>query len=208
MVKIQKPTVLIVLVTFLLFAMFTGVNLFAQGQTSPTPTITATPTNHPTSSPTGTHNPTATPTASPLPTHAPTSSSTAGPTGTPTIAPTHMPTVSPLVPGEINWNVWGWVLGGLVALLALLLIAWAVYRSRHDHYRHPAQDIHGRISSEDASDTHTYTTGTTRRAYSDDLTNRSCHPKDTVEKRIKTETNRFHPDDLNRRLYPEDNENS
>ncbi|MDR0373698.1 MAG: hypothetical protein LBI79_09175 [Nitrososphaerota archaeon] len=197
MAKIQKSLALTVLMTLLVFAMFAAANLFVQGQASPTPT--SMPTDHPTSSPTGTHSPTGTPTTSPSPTSP--------------LVPTHTPPVTPSVSapgvGGVDWNTWGWVVGGLIALLALLLIAWAVYRSRHSHYRHPAQDIHGRINTEEANTRRTYTTEkNTQRAYSDDLNRRNLRPEDSVERRVRTETDRLHTDDIDRRLYSEDSETS
>ena|GEM_PF-1467400 len=65
----------------------------------------------------------------PLPTHLPTVTPTASPTVTPTITvpPTIIPTV---IPSGVDWNYWGWVIGGLIALLALGAIAWAVLRGR------------------------------------------------------------------------------
>jgi hypothetical protein len=226
---------LTVLMSLLVFAAFTAANLIAQDQAQPiyTPqptehaTSIPTGTHHPTSEPTGTHHPTSEPTGTHRPTPTETSPTPTETNASPSPTETHVPTmtVSPSPGGAgvggVNWNMWGWIIGGLIALLAILLIAWAVYHSRHHSYRHPPQDIHGHTNPDQADRRQTYTTQqrqytnpdktyttnqTTQRIYSEDL-NRSDlnRPQDNIEQRIKTESSRT-TDDIDKRLYPEDTE--
>ncbi|MDR0471908.1 MAG: hypothetical protein LBH79_09365 [Nitrososphaerota archaeon] len=215
MAKIQKSLALTVLMSLLVLAAFTAANLFVQSQDIPTPL----PTDHPTSEPTGTHHPTSSPTGTHNPTASPTPNQTYVGSPTPTMTtPTTYPTTG------VNWNMWGWLIGGLVALLAILIIAWAVYRGRHNRYHHPNQDIHGHTNPEQAHQRQTYpteekrqpyTTQNTQRTYSEDINRR---PQDTIEKRTTTETDRIQSsiddtarhqtNDIDKRLFPEDTENT
>ncbi|MCL2359934.1 MAG: hypothetical protein LBH74_01860 [Nitrososphaerota archaeon] len=230
MAKIQKSLALTVLMSLIVFGAFTAANLIAQDQAQPI--FTPAPTDHPTSIPTGTHHPTSEPTGTHSPTPTETSPTPTGTHASPTVSPTASPnqtiptiTVSPspggVGIGGVNWNMWGWIIGGLIALLAILLIAWAVYHSRHNSYRHPPQDIHGHTNPEEA-DRRTYTTtqqrqytnpdktyvnDTTSRTYSGDINRRDLHPEDTIDRRIKTGSNRV-TDDIDRHLYSEDTDTS
>jgi len=221
MAKIQKSLALTVLMSLLVLAAFTAGNLFVQSQDISTPL----PTEHPTSIPTGTHHPTSEPTGTHNPTASPTPNQTH--TGTPTPTMT-TPTVSPTTGvGGVNWGMWGWLIGGLIALIAILLIAWAVYHSRHNRYHHPTQDIHGHTNPEQAHQRRSYTTDethqpsttqNTQRTYSEDINRR---PQDTIEKRTTTTTTesdriqsslddpaKHQTNDIDKRLFPEDTENT
>jgi hypothetical protein len=57
--------------------------------------------------------------------------------------------------GGLSMDVWWAIIAGIV-ILAVLLIAWAIYSSRRRRYRHPNQDVHGHTNPDDADRRRTY----------------------------------------------------